>query len=130
MSLPLKTAWHIARRDLNARFRGLRLLLVCIFLGTAALAAIGTLTAAIENELASSGQELLGGDLEVEVWQRDLKPEEMAALAEYGEVSGGFRLQAMASTPEAAEHRPLGIHRFQFNRRARRHGRMDCRNCA
>ena len=45
-------AWHIARRDLNARFRGLRLLLVCIFLGTAALAAIGTLTAAIERELA------------------------------------------------------------------------------
>ena len=102
MSLPLSTAWHIARRDLNARFKGLRLLVVCIFLGTAALAAIGTLTAAIERELASSGQELLGGDLEVEVWQRDLKPEELAALAEYGEVSGGFRLQAMASTPEAA----------------------------
>jgi putative ABC transport system permease protein len=102
MSLPLATAWSIARRDLNARFRGLRLLLVCIFLGTAALAAIGTLTAAIERELASSGQELLGGDLEVEVWQRDLKPDEMAALEEYGEVSGGFRLQAMASTPEAA----------------------------
>ncbi len=96
------TAWGIARRDLNARFRGLRLLLVCIFLGTAALAAIGTLTAAIERELASSGQELLGGDLEIEVWQRDLAEEERAALAEYGEVSSGFRLQAMASTPEAA----------------------------
>lgn len=102
MSLPLSAAWGIARRDLNARFRGLRLLLVCIFLGTAALAAIGTLTAAIERELASSGQELLGGDLEVEVWQRDLRPDEMAALEKYGEVSGGFRLQAMASTPEAA----------------------------
>ena len=102
MSLPLGTAWRIARRDLNARFRGLRLLLVCIFLGTAALAAIGTLTAAIERELSSSGQELLGGDLEIEVWQRDLNPKEMAALEKYGEVSGGFRLQAMASTPEAA----------------------------
>lgn len=102
MSLPLATAWAIARRDLNARFKGLRLLLVCIFLGTAALAAIGTLTAAIERELAASGQELLGGDLEVEVWQRDLSPEEIAALEEYGEVSGGFRLQAMASTPDAA----------------------------
>jgi putative ABC transport system permease protein len=102
MSLPLKTAWAIARRDLNARFRGLRLLLVCIFLGTAALAAIGTLTAAIERELASSGQELLGGDLEVTVWQRDLRPDERAALAEYGRVSSGFRMQAMASTPEAA----------------------------
>jgi len=102
MSLPLGTAWAIARRDLNARFRGLRLLLVCIFLGTAALAAIGTLTTAIERELESSGQELLGGDLEVEVWQRTLSPEERKALSAYGTISSGYRMQAMASTPEAA----------------------------
>jgi len=95
-------AWKIARRDLNSRFRGLRLLLVCIFLGTGALAAIGTLTAAIEGEIASSGQELLGGDLEIEVWQRGLNEEELVALGEYGEVSGGTRLQAMASTEDAA----------------------------
>ncbi|MBY0344249.1 MAG: ABC transporter permease, partial [Sphingomonadales bacterium] len=102
MSLPLSTAWRIARRDLNARFRGLRLLLVCIFLGTAALAAIGTLTTAISRELESSGQELLGGDLEVEVWQRTLRPEEVKALSAYGTISSGYRMQAMASTPEAA----------------------------
>lgn len=102
MSLPISTAWAIARRDLNGRFRGLRLLLVCIFLGTAALAAIGTLTSAIERELASSGQEILGGDVEIEVWQRDLTPDQRAALAEYGAVSSGFRLQAMASTSDAA----------------------------
>jgi len=101
------TAWGIARRDLNARFKGLRLLLVCIFLGTAALAAIGTLTSAIEQELAASGQELLGGDLEVEVWQRDLSPDERKALTAYGEISSGFRLQAMASTPGAAA--PVGL---------------------
>ena len=95
-------AWRIARRDLNARFKGLRLLLVCIFLGTAALAAIGTLTAAIERELQSSGQALLGGDLEVEVWQRDPTGEELSALTEYGRVSGGYRMQAMASTDDAA----------------------------
>ena len=90
-------AWRIARRDLNARFKGLRLLLVCLFLGTGALAAIGTLTGAIEGELADRGQVLLGGDLEIEVWQRDLLPEEKAALAEYGRISGGTRLQAMAT---------------------------------
>ncbi|MDX1703698.1 MAG: ABC transporter permease, partial [Altererythrobacter ishigakiensis] len=95
-------AWRIAKRDLNARFKGLRLLLVCIFLGTAALAAIGTLTAAIERELDNRGQELLGGDLEVEVWQRDLTDEEKTALAEYGTLSGGTRMQAMASTDDAA----------------------------
>ncbi len=96
------SAWRIARRDLNARFRGLRLLLVCIFLGTAALAAIGTLTAAIERELESNGQELLGGDLEIEIWQRSLNEQELSAIGEYGEISGGTRLQAMASSGENA----------------------------
>ncbi|MEO0590722.1 MAG: FtsX-like permease family protein, partial [Pseudomonadota bacterium] len=94
-------AWKLARRDLNARFKGLRLLVVCIFLGTAALAAIGTLTASIERELASSGQEILGGDLEVEVWQRSLDEEELAALEALGTVSGGTRLQAMAISDAA-----------------------------
>ena len=46
-------------------FRGLRLLLVCLFLGVGALAAIGTLTGAIERELDARGREILGGDIEV-----------------------------------------------------------------
>ena len=46
-------AWVFARRDLNASFRGLRLLFVCLFLGVATLAAIGSLTAAITEELSS-----------------------------------------------------------------------------
>ncbi|MXO96182.1 FtsX-like permease family protein [Erythrobacter aquimaris] len=96
------TAWRIARRDLNARFKGLRLLLVCIFLGTAALAAIGTLTAAIERELAANGQQFLGGDLQVELWQRSLNAEERAALEELGTVSAGTRLQAMARKDDNA----------------------------
>ena len=100
-------AWRIARRDLNARFKGLRLLLVCLFLGTGALAAIGTLTAAIEGEIASSGQELLGGDLEIELWQRALNPEEDAALAQYGSLTRGYRLQAMARNGDQAV--PIGL---------------------
>ena len=95
-------AWRIARRDLNARFKGLRLLLVCIFLGTAALAAIGTLTAAIERELATNGQQFLGGDLQIELWQRSLKDDERAALEELGTVSSGTRLQAMARMDDIA----------------------------
>ena len=96
------TAWRIARRDLSARFKGLRLLLVCIFLGTAALAAIGSLTAAIERELASNGQQFLGGDLQVEVWQRALNAEERAALEALGTVSAGTRMQAMARKGDLA----------------------------
>lgn len=101
-ALNWRVAWQIARRDLNARFKGLRLLLVCLFLGTAALAAIGTLTGAIERELANRGQEFLGGDLEVEVWQRDLTDDERSALTAYGTISGGTRMQAMANTGNMA----------------------------
>ena len=96
------TAWKIARRDLNARFKGLRLLLVCIFLGTAALAAIGSLTAAIERELEANGQAFLGGDVQIELWQRVLNEEERGALEELGTVSSGTRLQAMARKDDIA----------------------------
>ncbi|MFN6935508.1 MAG: ABC transporter permease, partial [Tsuneonella sp.] len=95
-------AWRIARRDLSARFRGLRLLLVCLFLGTGALAAIGTLTGTIEQQLEERGREFLGGDLQVSVWQRALAPDELAALGDLGTVSQGTRMQAMATTGEAA----------------------------
>lgn len=96
------TAWRIARRDLNARFRGLRLLLVCLFLGTGALAAIGTLTDTIESELQSRGREFLGADLQVALWQRAPNAAELAALESLGTVSQGLRMQAMATTPAAA----------------------------
>lgn len=95
-------AWRLARRDLSARFRGLRLLLVCLFLGTMALTAIGSLTAAIESELSDRGAELLGGDLQVSVWQRGLNDEERRALANDGSLSEGIRLQAMARRDDMA----------------------------
>ena len=102
MTLPWLTAWRIARRDLHRRFRGLRLLLVCLFLGVGALAAIGTLTSAIRGELDAQGRAILGGDLEVEVWQRTLSGDERAFLEQYGQLSEGLRLQAMARSAEAA----------------------------
>ncbi len=95
-------AWRVARRDLARRFKGLRLLIICLFLGVGALAAIGSLTASIQSELDAQGQVLLGGDLEVEVWQRPLSEEETAFLARYGTLSQGLRMQAMASTPQVA----------------------------
>ncbi|MFA7603240.1 MAG: FtsX-like permease family protein [Novosphingobium sp.] len=100
-ALSWSAAWRIARRDLSARFRGLRLLLVCLFLGVGAIAAIGTLTGSIESELASRGRAILGGDIEAQVWQRGLQPDERRALAALGVVSEGTRMQAMASAGDA-----------------------------
>src|ERR1043166_2966829 len=93
--LPWPVAWRLARRELSGGLRGLRLLVVCVFLGTMTLAAIGTLTAAIERELDGRGQVLLGGDLEVAVYAREATPAELAAMRAVGRVSAGQRLQAM-----------------------------------
>nr|WP_246385858.1 FtsX-like permease family protein [Novosphingobium hassiacum] len=86
----------MASRGLNWRFKGLRLLLVCLVLGTAALSAIGTLTGAIERELATRGREMLGADLEFTLAAREPAPDELAAIGAMGELSQGARLQAMA----------------------------------
>lgn len=96
-SITWGTAWRIARRELSWRFRGLRLLLVCLMLGTGALAAIGSLTGGIERELATRGRVILGGDVEAMAWQRLPNPAELRAFAKSGRVSSGVRLQAMAT---------------------------------
>jgi len=97
VNLPWTTAWRIARRELSARFRGLRLLLACLFLGVGALAAIGSLTTAISQGLSAKGRSILGGDLQITVWQRPITAQERAALAPLGRLSDGLRLQGMAS---------------------------------
>ncbi len=89
-------ALRLARRDLRARFRGLRLLLVCLFLGVGALAAIGSLASSIETELASRGQVLLGGDVEFEIGQRRADADERKAIIAIGRVSETVRMQSMA----------------------------------
>lgn len=94
---PLSTLWRIARRDLSASFRGLRLLFLCLFLGVAALATIGSLTAAITGELTRKGRELLGGDIEISLTQRYAKLEDLRVMSALGKVSETVRLRAMAS---------------------------------
>jgi putative ABC transport system permease protein len=80
-------AWWLARRDLHRSVLGLRLLFVCLFLGTATLAAIGSLTASITQELAARGQAILGGDVEVSMTQREASAPEKAAFRGAGRVS-------------------------------------------
>ncbi|MGB3802543.1 MAG: FtsX-like permease family protein, partial [Sphingopyxis granuli] len=100
MTPALATLWRIARRDLAARIRGLRLLAVCLFLGVATLAAIGSLTSGITAELEARGQTILGGDLQLALPQRQASAEEMAAFRLAGATSATVRMRAMANAPD------------------------------
>lgn len=91
-------AWGLARRELDWRFRGLRLLVACLFLGVGALAAIGSLADAVGGELAARGATILGGDVEFATSQRRADPLERAAMGRLGRVSETVRMQANALT--------------------------------
>ena len=60
MSLAL--AGRFARRELRGGLRNFRIFLACLALGVAAIAAVGTVRAAIETGLQREGAGLLGGD--------------------------------------------------------------------
>jgi putative ABC transport system permease protein len=59
-------AFRLARRELRGGVRGLIIVLLCLALGVAVIAAVGTLRAAVDGGLAADGRALLGGDLEID----------------------------------------------------------------
>ncbi len=92
----MKLAWSLALRDLRGGLSGLRLLAICLFLGVAAIASVGSLTASIVAGLSSQGRTLLGGDVEFEVSQRQADAAELAAFAKEGRVAQTIQMRAMA----------------------------------
>lgn len=100
----LRLGARFAWRDLRSGLHGFRILLACIVLGVAAIAAVGSLSSALERGIANEGQPLLGGDLEFSVIHRQLDPEELALLEAAGRVSAVATLRAMA---QAGDNRAL-----------------------
>jgi putative ABC transport system permease protein len=69
------TALRIARRELRGGIAGLRIVLACLALGVAAIAAIGSLREGIARGLAQDGARILGGDIDVLGGSLPLPPE-------------------------------------------------------
>jgi putative ABC transport system permease protein len=88
-------ALRLALRELRGGLSGLRLLAVCLVLGVAALAGVGSLSSAITTGLSDRGQLILGGDIAAQLTQRRATDAERAGLAALGRVSEVVRLRAM-----------------------------------
>ncbi len=94
--------WRLAWRDLRRGGHGLVLLALCLFLGTAALAGIGSLSASLIAALDAQGRRALGGDVELSVSQRRATVEERAMFDAAGRVSETVSMRAMARGRDAA----------------------------
>ncbi|EDQ05895.1 hypothetical protein DSM14862_02880 [Sulfitobacter indolifex] len=104
MSLTL--AARFARREMRGGLRGFRLLLACLALGVAALAAVGSVRAAIEAGLESEGAALLGGDAELDFTYRFANADErdwMAARATHVSEIVEFRSMAVTGQGDTSE---------------------------
>jgi len=78
--MSLATAAKFARRELRGGLKGFRIFLACLALGVAAIAAVGSVRAAIERGLESQGAVLLGGDAEASFTYRFATAQERAWL--------------------------------------------------
>ena len=93
---------RFARRELRHGLGGFGIFLACLVLGVAAIAAIGSLSAAVGVGLSRNGQGLLGGDVEFRLTQRAASEAERAWLDARGAVSETVQMRAMAAA-EAAD---------------------------
>ncbi|TDI61116.1 MAG: FtsX-like permease family protein [Alphaproteobacteria bacterium] len=92
-NLPLSLRFAV--RELRGGVRGFKVFLACLILGVGAIAAVGTLTEAVQSSLQDQGRSLLAGDIEIRMFQREASPEEKAFFENSGEVSDVLRLRAM-----------------------------------
>ncbi|MCR9085909.1 MAG: drug:proton antiporter [Rhodobacteraceae bacterium] len=99
-------AWRIARRELRGGLKGFRIFLLCLALGVTAIAAVGTVRAAIEQGLRDEGAIILGGDAEMEFTYRyasDAERAWMDAQAESVSEVVDFRSMAVVERGDETE---------------------------
>ena len=90
---------RFAARELRSGVRGFWILLACLALGVAALAAAGSTAEAFRKGLAAQARSILGGDVSVAVRGRRFTATEQAAFAREGRVTNTLQVRAMAEGP-------------------------------
>ncbi len=92
LPLALRLAW----RDLRGGLAGFRVFLACLALGVGAIAAILSISRALEEGASAEGRSLLGGDISFSVAQRQAKPDELAYFQTLGPIGISATLRSMA----------------------------------
>jgi putative ABC transport system permease protein len=85
---------------MRSGLRGFYVFIVCIALGTMAIAGVGALAASLAEGLAKQGRVILGGDLSFSLVQREASAPERTFLRDHGTVSTAATLRAMARLPD------------------------------
>ena len=104
--MSLATSARFAARELRGGLRGFRIFLACLALGVAAIAAVGSVRAAIEAGLEREGSALLGGEAELDFTYRFASDAEWAWMRDVAEAVSeiaDFRSMAVVDGPDGPE---------------------------
>ena len=80
--MKLSLALRLALREMRGGLKGFRVFLACLALGVAAVAAVGSVRAAIEQGLSDQGRVILGGDAELRFTARRVAEDERRWIEE------------------------------------------------
>ncbi|MGH7091951.1 MAG: ABC transporter permease, partial [Stellaceae bacterium] len=94
----------MARRELRGGLAGFRVFLACLVIGVGAIAAIGSLDAAVSAGISGDSRSLLGGDVAVRLAYRPANAAELAFIDHSGTVSRIVTMRAMARSLDGARH--------------------------
>ncbi len=104
----IPTAARLALRELRGGLAGFYVLLACLALGVAAIAAVGSVRYAIEGGLRREAAVILGGDAEMEFTYRFASAAERAWMAEHALASSEIvDFRSMVTTDAAEPERAL-----------------------
>ncbi len=94
--LRLPIVWRLAWRDLRGGLGGYWIFLVCIALGVAAIAGVGSVAGSLSDGLGREGRTMLGGDAAFSTVSQPLPDDERVWLAARGRLSDVTTLRSMA----------------------------------
>ncbi len=96
MQTDLARAWRFARREMRGGIAGFRIFLLCIAIGVAAIAAVHSVSMAVQTGITRDARALHGGDLAVRTTYLPAYAAAQADFASLGRVSEIVEMRAMA----------------------------------
>ncbi|NUB17367.1 ABC transporter permease, partial [Azospirillum brasilense] len=94
----LRIALRLAWRDLRGGVAGLWIVVLGVALGTAMMAAVGSLSGGVLEGMRATAREAVGGDLSLRLFHAPATPEQRAILDTMGRVGETAELRPVAST--------------------------------
>lgn len=103
MQSRLALSFRLALREMRGGLRGFYIFLACIALGTAAIAAVNSVSQSVTSSISERGQAVLGGDIRFGLNNRPASSDELAYIQGLGDLALSTNLRSMSRSPDGSE---------------------------